>query len=146
MNDFSHIVGDGIEVFLIFLGMASPILIIGIFYYLKKRLEHKQIMAAIEKGVPFPNIKPPKQLGPGSIKNITAGIAMLIIAVALAYFMYVVHRYQYNHSVGHFLIVVILFAFGIARVIRGLLQRNVEKKIQIPTPGDSDSPNKDLPS
>ncbi len=146
MHNFLEPIAAGILVFLIFLGMASPVLVIGFFYYLKKRLEHKQIMAAIEKGLPFSNIKPPKHLGSAWIKNLTAGIAMLIIAAGLAYFIYIVRRCDYDHSLGHFLIVVIFFAFGIARVIRGLLQRNAEKKIPVPTPGNSDSPNSDLPS
>ena len=146
MQDLLESIGAGIVVFLIFLGMATPVLVIGLFYYLKKRLEHKQIMAAIEKGLPFSNIKPPRHISPDWIKNFTAGIAMLIIAATFAYFMYIVRRYEYDHSVGHFLIVVILFAFGIARTIRGLLQRNAEKKIPTPTPANSDSINSELPS
>jgi hypothetical protein len=40
-----------------------PVIVVGVVYYLKKRLEHKQIMAAIEKGTPLSELRPPKQNG-----------------------------------------------------------------------------------
>ena len=77
MANISHAIGDGLEVFIIFLGMSPPVIVISLIYYLKKRLEHKQIMAAIEKGVPSSTITPPKQAGPVWIRNVTAGISRM---------------------------------------------------------------------
>jgi len=119
-------IADGIAVFIIFLGLSSPIIILGLVYYLKKRLEHKQIMAAIEKGTPLSQLRPVKPTGPLWIKNLTAGIALLIVAAALIgiWLVRLSHEgYDYDQSSGHALAGVILFAFGISRLIRGLLQR-----------------------
>jgi len=71
----------GIQVLVIFLGMTTPILVVGVVYYLKKRLEHKQIMAAIEKGTPLSELVPPKPrpIGPPWIKYISGGVGLIII-------------------------------------------------------------------
>ena len=140
MVDAIGAVGAGILVFLIFLGMASPVLIICLFYYLKKRLEHKQVMAAIEKGVPFSTIKPPKPIGPVWIKNLTAGIALLIFSIGFIFVAFVFScRFDAPFSI---LIVIILFALGISRIIRGLLQRNTEKQTLQPQNSNTDRFNK----
>ena len=47
MGEAIEIISAGILVFLIFLGMASPVLVICLVYFLKKRLDHKQVMAVI---------------------------------------------------------------------------------------------------
>ncbi len=119
----------GLTVLIIFLGISSPIIVIGLIYYLKRRLEHKQIMAAIEKGTPLSDLKPLKPTGPLWIKNLTAGIALLIISAGL-----VGVRLVCNGTVifqgelwGWFFVALILFAIGVSRLIRGLLQRKTEK-------------------
>jgi len=134
MGPIESIIG-GLTVLIIFLGISSPIIIIGLVYYLKKRLEHKQIMAAIEKGTPLSELKPVKPTGPLWIKNLTAGIALLIIALALVCIWLVrlsYEGYDYDESFGILLVGVILFALGISRLIRGLLQRKAEKQSQTP--------------
>jgi len=118
-------IAEGIAVFIIFLGLSSPIIIIGLIYYLKKRLEHKQILAAIEKGTSLAKLNPVKPTGPLWIKNLTAGIALLIIAVGLVCIQ--LARGYYFESFGFYLLALILFALGIARLICGLLQRKTEK-------------------
>ncbi len=73
----------GMMVLLIMIGVSSPIVVIGVIHYLKKRLEHKQIMAAIEKGTPLSELVRPKpQLpGPGWIRYVSIGIMLLIISL-----------------------------------------------------------------
>lgn len=119
---------EGITVILIFLGLSTPLIIVGLIYYLKKRLEHKQILAAIEKGTSLSQLRPVKPAGPLWIKNLTAGIALLIIAVGLV-IIRLVRGYDYDQDIsfGFFFIAVILSAIGISRLIRGLLQRKTEK-------------------
>ncbi|MHC4457487.1 MAG: hypothetical protein ACYS0I_10425, partial [Planctomycetota bacterium] len=78
MLDAMETIGAAFAVLIIFVGMASPIIVIGLVYYLKKRLEHKQIMAAIEKGTPLSELRPPKPKGPLWIRSLTAGIALLV--------------------------------------------------------------------
>ena len=131
MTDAIEVIGASLGVLIIFLGLSSPIIIIGLIYYLKKRLEHKQIMAAIEKGTPLSELKPVKPTGPLWIKNLTAGIALLIIAVGLVVIR-LVRGYDYDQDIsfGFFFIAVILSAIGISRLIRGLLQRKAEKQPQ----------------
>ncbi|MCJ7728860.1 MAG: hypothetical protein MUO27_03130, partial [Sedimentisphaerales bacterium] len=86
MKEFFELIGVGIMVFIMFLGMASQVLVICLVYYLKKRLNHKQVMAAIEKGTPLSDLKylkPLKPTGPLWIKNLTVGIAFLVISAGL---------------------------------------------------------------
>ena len=66
---------------LIIVAAASPLILAGIIYFLKKRLEHRQIMAAIEKGTPLSEIMPPKPqpTGPAWIKYAAIGVALLLI-------------------------------------------------------------------
>jgi len=66
---------------IIILGAISPLLLAGVVYYLKKRLDHRQIMAAIEKGMPLSEIMPPKPqpTGPAWIKYVSIGAALLLI-------------------------------------------------------------------
>ena len=83
-------------------------------------------MAAIEKGTPLSELRPAKPAGPLWIKNLTAGIAILIFAIGLVCIQ--LARGCYYESFGFYFLALILFAFGIARLIRGLLQRKTEKQ------------------
>ncbi len=51
---------DALIVFIVFASMTAVGFVIGLVVYSKKRLEHKQIMAAIEKGMPLSELVPPK--------------------------------------------------------------------------------------
>ena len=68
---------------IIILGAISPLLLAGVVYYLKKRLDHRQIMAAIEKGTPLSDFMPPKPqpTGPAWIKYAAIGVALLLIGL-----------------------------------------------------------------
>jgi sterol desaturase/sphingolipid hydroxylase (fatty acid hydroxylase superfamily) len=128
MNDIT----DGIEVFLIFLGFSIPVIVAGLVYYFKKRFEHKQIIAAIEKGTPLSDLRPVKSTEPISplwIKNLTAGIAMLIIAAGLALMLFLGYSFG-PPPFAYFIFAVILFAIGVSHLIRGLLQRKIPEQIQ----------------
>ena len=128
-----HDIIGAIAVLIILLGLSSPVLIICLFYYFKKRLEHKQIIAAIEKGIPLPELKVAKPAGPAWIKNLTAGITLLIIAGGIICVKLIGHHEScpfddWDSTRSSIVIAIILFAFGISRLIRGLLQRNAEKQ------------------
>jgi thiol:disulfide interchange protein len=118
----------GFMVLLILLGISSPIIVVGVIYYLKKRLEHKQIMAAIEKGTPLSEIIPPKPkpAGPAWIKYVSIGIALLIIAVGLIF----IGSIDLGPRGVTRLIVFILLGIGVAWLIRGLLHRKYYLKNQ----------------
>lgn len=131
-------ISEAFGVMLILIGLAAPIIIIGVIYYLKKRLEHKQIMAAIEKGTPLSELRPLKQTGPTWIKSLTAGIALLIFAAGVAFVTIVGHvrldqqRVVYSLFSPFSFVLVILLAVGISCLIRGLLLRKAQRQIQPP--------------
>ncbi|MHC4460751.1 MAG: DUF6249 domain-containing protein [Planctomycetota bacterium] len=114
-----------LQVFLILIGCSAPIIIVGVVYYLKKRLEHTQIMAAIEKGTPLSEIMPPKPKpsGPPWIRYLSIGIALLIIG-----FGFIV-----GPTIGRgfeAVIAFVLLGVGIAWIIRSLLHRRYYMKNQ----------------
>lgn len=115
----------GLTVLIILLGCSSPILIIGLVYYFKKRLEHKQIMAAIEKGTPLSELKPPKQKQNGVlwIRSLTFGIALIIIGFGAWWT-------GPGHGGMSAFIALILFGVGVAWVVRGLLYRKSQPQSQ----------------
>ena len=131
MEDFIEMIGASIILLAIFGGIASPLIvfIVGLFYHLKKKLEHKQVMAAIEKGMPCP-IKT-QQVSPAWIKNFTAGIGCLIIAAGIVCLRLLIiygGGASYNQTIGYFAVALFFFAIGISRLIRGLLQRKAQKQ------------------
>jgi len=128
MTEFLEPIIGGLTVLIIFLGISSPIIIVGMIYYYKKRLEHKQIMAAIEKGTPLSELKPAEPIGPLWIKNLTAGIAMIIVGIGLAC-MPLLGYFIGPPPFVYFVIALILFAIGISRLIQGLLQRKTQRQI-----------------
>ena len=111
---------EAFGVFLVLLGCAGPIIVVGVIYYLKKRLEHKQIMAAIEKGTPLSELRPAKQNGTLWIKNLTVGIALLVIGVGWSTMMG-------RHAL---FAAFILIGVGIAWIIRGALNRKYQMQNQ----------------
>ena len=112
-----ELLGPSFGVFIILLGVSIPIIVVGVVYYLKKRLEHKQIMTAIEKGMPLSEIMPPKPkpAGPAWIKYVSAGIMLIIIGIGFTFF-----DPMRNPSIFIF---VVLSGVGAGILIRGLLHR-----------------------
>ena len=108
---------QGLTAFIVLLGVSSPIIVVGVIYYLKKRLEHKQIMAAIEKGTPLSDFIPPKPkpAGPAWIKYVTSGIMLVIIGISFIFF-------HPTMNPGTFVFAV-LCGVGVAMLVRGLLHR-----------------------
>ena len=111
---------EAFGIFLILIGCAAPIIIIGVVYYLRKRLEHKQIMTAIEKGTPLSELRQPKQNGALWIKNLTIGIALVVIGLGL-----LLSRVGRGAPSGP-TIALILLGIGIAWIVRGVLNRKYQ--------------------
>lgn len=117
-------------VFIVFTSICSPLIIAGLVYYAKKRFEHTQIMAAIEKGTPLSELRPVKKhVGPAWIRAYTSGIAMLIIAVGLSFVIILMLNYG---APGQFLILllipVVFLGNGIAALIRGRMLKNIPEQ------------------
>jgi hypothetical protein len=102
------------------------VVVLVIWYKLtKKRLEHQQIMAAIEKGAPLSELRPVKQQKKEVdwIKNLTGGITCLLIGLGLIIIMLLTNKCIFGDNRVGLFIAAVLLAVGIARVIRGILQR-----------------------
>ncbi len=114
-------------VLIILLGVCSPIIVVGVVYYLKKRLEHKQIMTAIEKGTPLSEIIPPKPkpAGPAWIKFVSTGIMLIIIGLGFTFL-----NPMHTSHVGA-LIFTVLCGVGVGMLVRGLLHRKYYLKNEI---------------
>ncbi|NQT00887.1 MAG: hypothetical protein HQ580_02580 [Planctomycetes bacterium] len=124
---------ETIIVFIVFSSLATVAIIIGLIAYFCKRLEHKQILAAIEKGTPLSELKPPKKQQNGSlwIKNLTFGVAMMIIG--LCFILVGPRRIGGPGSTLAF----VFFAVGVAWMIRGLLYRNYQEKNRLSANGNT---------
>jgi hypothetical protein len=113
--------------------LTIPMIILGVLYYMRKRLEHKQIMAAIEKGTPLSEIRPPKvkPVGPVWIRYISFGIAAIISSLGF----FVSHR-EWT------LLAFIFCGVGVGRIVRGILHHkyatvnsNGSRKSVVPNAG-----------
>ena len=85
--DMEPLIG-GLTALIVMIGMSTPIIVIGLVYYYKKKLEHRQVIAAIEKGVPVSELnlnasKEKKSDGPGWIKDQSKGTTLLIIGIGI---------------------------------------------------------------
>ncbi len=114
---------EALGIALIIIALAVPVIVVGVVYYLRKRFEHKQIMAAIEKGTPLSELRPPKQNGALWIKNLTFGIALIIIGLGIGLSGRVSGR-------GGGIIALVLFAIGVAWVVRAWLNRKYQLQNQ----------------
>ncbi|MGA1980394.1 MAG: hypothetical protein ABSG99_07545 [Sedimentisphaerales bacterium] len=119
--------GDALIVFIVFGSMTAVVIVIGLAIYFAKRLEHKQIMAAIEKGTPLSELRRPKPMstGPEWIRHLTGGIIVLAVAFA----------FGFSELVGKLLgkasfVAIILCGVGISLIVRALLHRKYYLKGQ----------------
>ena len=115
---------EAFGVALIVVACAAPVIVVGVIYYLKKRFEHKQIMAAIEKGTPLSELKPPRQNGKLWIKNVTIGVALIIIGFGAWWT-------GPGHGSMSVFIALIIFGVGVAWLVRGLLYRKGQPQSQL---------------
>jgi hypothetical protein len=117
---------EGVAVALVLIGSWMPLVIIGIFYYLKKRLEHKRIMGAIEKGIPLSQLRKarPAPRGDEWIRSLSRGAAMIIAGFGFIVF----------HGIT-LLVGFLLFALGVYLVTGSYLRRKYVPAGHTPAPG-----------
>jgi len=93
-------------------------------------MRHKEIMAAIEKGVDLSEFKRPKLKAPGRITSISIGIGLLILSLPFLFmFLEPLTRRDYV-SQKDLLLFGIFFAVGLGFFIRGLLLRKAQGGIE----------------
>ncbi|MCP4258835.1 MAG: hypothetical protein GY774_15230 [Planctomycetes bacterium] len=117
---------------IVFASMTIVAIVIGLIAYLCKRLEHKQILAAIEKGTPLSELRPFKEKLNGTfwIRNFTIGIALMIIG-----FSWWWAGPGYGHQKSF--ITFILLGIGITWVVRGLLYRKYHMQNKLLADGNT---------
>ena len=123
-------------VLITFIAPAIPILIIGMVYYHKKKLEQQQIIAAIEKGVPVAELniggkKPNNNEGPGWIQDQSKGITLLVIGIGIgiAFLAFLGFGRAPNPTMHVMWIVPVVFlGNGIGLLIRSKMRRKYEKE------------------
>ncbi|MBN2137440.1 MAG: hypothetical protein JW720_06515 [Sedimentisphaerales bacterium] len=117
---------ESLGIALIVLASLSPLFAALIVYYLKKRLEHRQIMTAIEKGMPLSEIMPskPAPAGPAWIKYFSTAIVLLFIGLS-----FLLSGSLFHKNPGH-AIAFVLLGVGAGMLARGLLHRKYYLKGQ----------------
>ncbi len=112
------------------------VFIIALFWYFlnKKRLEHQQIMAAIEKGTPLSELKPFKKKESSWIKSLCTGITFLIMSlgfIAVAIYSTITEKPDKDVGFALFITSAVFFAIGAAGVVSGILKVKAEKKLSL---------------
>jgi len=103
------------------LGVFILALLVLLFCYLlyRKRLEHKQMMAAIERGIEPAGLGTTKTLGLVWITSLTIGVGLLIIGIGVVWAGFA----------GIFMLAgIALLGVGISLVLYGLLRREAERR------------------
>lgn len=114
-----------------FVVMICLIVMLTWYFLNKKRFEHQQILAAIEKGTPLSELRPLKKTGADWIRSLTAGIAFLLMGLGIITIMLLTSKPIFSFGdtrIGLFLAVIFL-AVGAAGIIRGTLQRKYDKAL-----------------
>ena len=126
-------ISEMLIVLIVFTAPAVPILIIGLVYYYKKKLEQKQVLAAIEKGVPVAELnlgakKQSKSQGPGWIQDQSKGITLLVIGIgiAIAFWFFVTSLGGGVFNVM-WIVPVVFLGNGFGLLIRSNMRRKYEK-------------------
>lgn len=114
---------SGVYLFL----LLSPLILILLFFFYKKKLQHQQILAAMEKGIPVKDLLvSPNEKEKGWILNISAGIGLLFVAIALAIAYYPAGIYEMKGNPGLVILVAIplvIAGIGLSRLLRGIFQK-----------------------
>jgi hypothetical protein len=114
-----------------FIVVITLIVMLTWYHLNKKRLEHQQILAAIEKGTPLSELRPVEKKGPDWIKSLTVGIAFMFMGGGMVIISLVSFKYYSadDASFGLFIASAVLLAIGIGGVVRGILLRKYDKAL-----------------
>lgn len=114
---------SGVYLFLVLL----PILAIIFFFIYKKKLQNQQIMAAIEKGMPVQDLLAvPVRKEREWIPNISAGIGLLFVAIAMAivgFFAGIYDDADPGSLIIFMAILLVIGGIGLTRLLRGIFQK-----------------------
>ena len=106
--------------------LMIPVVIVQLFFIYKKKLQHLQILAAMEKGLPVTDLlAAPPVKETGWIANVSAGIGLLFVAAALLVLYAPAGVYVSDDLSRSALVVIpiVLIGLAITRLIRGLYMK-----------------------
>jgi hypothetical protein len=114
--------------------VVVTVFIIMIFWYFvsKKRLEHQQILAAIDKGTPLSELRPINKKESTWIKSFSTGIAFLLMGigfVSIATYSTLTKKPDEDAGFGLFIASIVFLAFGAAGVVSGILKKKNQKAL-----------------
>jgi hypothetical protein len=115
-------------------GLVALVLVVaGLFlcYLLyRRRLEHREIMAAIEKGIELSVLRPARLTGLVWITSLTVGVGLLIVGIGIVAWAHLGQQQEvYGKSMGLLgLAAILLLGGGISLVLYGLLRRKGERR------------------
>jgi membrane protease YdiL (CAAX protease family) len=120
--------------------LLLPLLFVLAFLFYRKKLQHQQILVAIEKGVPVSDLiaRPRNEIN--WVKNLAAGIGLLFIgvvsAVLIIYMITSPNMMTRSRTVVEqakliwLIIPTAICGFGLIFLLRGIFQRSHEKNRQ----------------
>jgi len=121
------------------------VFVVTLFGFLRARMRHKEVLAAIEKGIPLPELTAaePRVLQsrprmPRWITNVSLGIALIVLSPAFMFHGLAAGRMQGMESLSQTIIwgsafpSLVCFSIGLFCLIRGWMLRKHEKENQPP--------------
>ncbi|MEN6306941.1 MAG: hypothetical protein ABFD91_04225 [Anaerohalosphaeraceae bacterium] len=110
-----------------------PILLILLIVFYRKKYQHQQVLAAMEKGIPVSDLiaKPVQRNWEINwIRSLSAGIGFLFVALALSGLWLWTNKSSGVESMppSFMIIPIVIGGLGLIYLFRGLLQRAYEKK------------------
>ncbi len=120
------ILADAVIETSVIVGYVIVVIALFLFLFFVRRLRHKEIMAAIEKGISLPT-KPTTPKGPRWITNISVGIGFLIVSLTFLGLPLGTYFHKKEFAEGMLVPFGISLAAGVAFFVRGLLQRKIRQ-------------------
>lgn len=116
--------------------IVGIVAILAVFWYVfnKRRFEHLQIMAAIEKGTPLSELRPFEKKESSWIKSLGTGITFLIMSlgfISVAVYSMITKIPDEEVSFGLFIASTVFFGIGVAGIVSGILKAKAEKKLSL---------------
>ena len=114
------------------------VFVVALFRFLRAKMRHKEVLAAIEKGVAIPDLSTAKPRIPRGITNIALGIALIVLSPAFMLHGLAACRIQGLESLAPTIIwgsafpSFVCFSIGLFCLVRGLMLRKYEKENQPP--------------
>jgi len=123
---------------IVFGSIVLIVFVVALFRFLRARMRHKEVLAAIEKGVAIPDLSTAKPRIPRGITNIALGIALIVLSPAFMLHGLAACSIQGMESLAPTIIwgsafpSLVCFSIGLFCFIRGLMLRKYEKENQPP--------------